>query len=484
MHTLFCRRVAPHEHVYYEVIMVASTGSKRYQTSYFKRIFLLPLIALAAMFFNSSASAAEAVIETTAAGVGAVGLMLCAALVFFMQSGFALLESGSVRAKNSVNVIMKNYTDISVGIIVFWLVGYGLMFGGNSSGLIGTSGFLPSDFSNAEYVSLVYQMMFAATAATIVSGAVAERMRYWPYVVLSVLITGFIYPVFGSWVWNSEGWLAKLGFIDLAGSTVVHAVGGWCALAAIIVLGPRTGRFGRDGSVRDIPGHNLPNIALGGFILWFGWFGFNAGSAGSLAEVGGILLNTQLGAAGGALGALLLMIGMRQPVLMTHTVNGVLAGLVSSCAGAASIDPIFALLTGLVAGALMVQASQFLLSRGIDDVVGAVSVHAVAGSWGTLAAGIFHAEDPFNPAIIGVQALGIIAAVLWAFFGSLALFKLVDRLSALRASKLHEQRGLDYTEHYEIGYAEFQSAQTHQGKSRHQSLPAKQGNPVTQPGRM
>ncbi len=398
--------------------------------------------------------------------VGVMGMVLCAALVFFMQSGFALLESGMVRSKNSINVIMKNYTDLIFGLLVYWSFGYGLMFGTNSSGFFGTSGFFPSELDNAGTVSMLYQMMFAATASTIISGAVAERMSYWPYVFASIFVTGLIYPVFGSWVWNENGWLAGLGFVDLAGSTVVHAIGGWSALAAVLVLGPRTGRYGRDGSIRDIPGHNLPYIAMGGFILWLGWFGFNGGSAASLDDVGKIVLNTQLAGAGGGAGALMTMVLFRQPVLMTNTVNGALGGLVASCAGAATMDPAFAIITGLVAGNLVVLGSRALVSMGIDDVVGAVSVHGIAGSWGTLAAGMFYAGEMFEISRVTVQLLGIVLALLWGFGMSLAIYKMVDIFIGLRATKLHEQRGLDYSEHYEIGYTEFQATTTHRDKGR------------------
>ena len=395
---------------------------------------------------------------------------VCAALVFLMQAGFALLESGSTRAKNAINVIMKNYTDVCFGIVIYWLIGYGLMFGDKSYGLIGTSTFAPTGLSNDLYIGLLYQMMFAATAATIISGAVAERMRYWPYVLGAVFVTGLIYPISGSWIWGGSdvggyGWLEKLGFIDLAGSTVVHSVGGWCALAAIIVLGPRTGRFSLDHKTRDIPGHNLPMVSLGGFILWFGWFGFNGGSsAGSSDDVGLILLNTQVCAATGVIGALSYMTLRRQPILMTNTVNGALGGLVASCAGAATMEPGFALITGFVAGWIVVIGTNLLREFHLDDVVSAIPVHAFCGAWGTLAAGLFYADDMFNVKIVLVQLVGIAAVCLWSFFASLLIYGCINAMIGMRASKLHEQRGLDYTEHYEIGYAEFQDLVLHQGK--------------------
>ncbi len=394
-----------------------------------------------------------------------IWLALCSALIFFMQAGFALLESGMSRSKNSVNVIMKNYSDLCFGIIVYWLIGYGLMFGDKAFGLIGTDSFAALGGQNEMHMHIVYHMMFAATAATIISGAAAERIRYWPYVLGATLVTGFIYPISGGWIWGGNeadgfGWLQAMGFIDLAGATVVHSVGAWCALAAIIVLGARTGRFGMDGSVRSIPGHNLHMVSLGGLILWLGWFGFNAGS-GDIQQIGLVLLNTQLAAAAGAVGAIAYMRLTRAPVLMTSTVFGAVGGLVASCAGAATMEPIYALLTGLVAGCLVVWGEKILLRLRLDDVVSAVPVHGMCGAWGTLAAGMFYAPDPFNMKVILVQIFGILAVFTWAFFASLCVFGCLDRVLGLRASKLHEQRGLDHTEHSETGYSEFQNLVTH-----------------------
>ncbi len=393
-------------------------------------------------------------------------VLIAAALVFIMQAGFALLEGGSTRAKNTVNVLMKNYTDMCFGAIIFWMFGFGIMFGKNLSGWLGTDHFFLSNGSGAEYAVLIFQIMFASTAATIVSGAVAERMRYGPYIASSIVITMFIYSVFGSWVWGGyyggEGWLASLGFIDFAGSTVVHSIGGWCALAAIVVLGPRTGKFGPDGKPRSIPGHNLTLVAMGGFILWLGWFGFNCGSTFAATErIGGIFLNTHLAGSAGVVGAWSIMALSRKPVLMTTTVNGGLGGLVSITAGCASMDPVFALISGLVGGILTHVGVQCLTKYRLDDVVGAVAVHGVCGAWGTLAAGLFKVGDMFNPSIIAVQFIGIGAAFVWGAGGSFVCYKIIDKISGLRVSTLHEQRGLDYTEHFEIGYPEFQDVLHH-----------------------
>lgn len=390
---------------------------------------------------------------------------ISAALVFFMQAGFALLESGMVRAKNTINVILKNVADMAVGTIGFWLIGYGLMFGTNPSGLIGLDAFAPGP-GDIEPIGFVYQVMFAATAATIVSGAVAERMRFWAYLVGSTAITVCIYPLFGAWAWGGGdaggfGWLKAMGFIDFAGSTVVHSIGAWAALAAIMVLGPRLGRFGPDGKVRDIPGHNLPLMALGGFILWFGWFGFNGGSVGSIDDLGLVLMNTQLAGASGVLGALLAGSFSRHAVLSSSVINGGLGGLVAITAGAASMDPGFAVVTGLLGGVVAVSGVELLLFFGLDDVVGAISVHGFAGAWGTLAAGLFHVEGLFDIERISIQLAGISVAFLWGFCASWLLFSVLNLMWPLRTSSRNEQRGLDHTEHGELGYGEFQQVMTH-----------------------
>jgi ammonium transporter, Amt family len=249
--------------------------------------------------------------DKTQAAMDTVWMVAAAALVFFMQAGFALLESGMARSKNAVNVIMKNYADVCVGTLVFWMAGFGLMFGANPSGWIGTDHFFMNEAEPMQFNLLLFQTMFAATAVTIASGAMAERTRFEGYLAGAIGITLVIYPVFGSWVWGGmfggSGWLASLGFIDFAGSTVVHSIGGWCALAGIVVLGPRLGRFSEVGEPRIIPGHNLTFMALGGFILWMGWFGFNGGSTVSArADIGLINLNTQLAGASGAVSVIIL----------------------------------------------------------------------------------------------------------------------------------------------------------------------------------
>lgn len=392
-------------------------------------------------------------------------VVLASVLVFFMQAGFALLESGMSRAKNAVNVMMKNYMDGCVGGITYWLVGFGLMFGSNLTGWYGMNHFAMHEGQPWDYTFLLFQMMFAATAATIASGAMAERTRYSAYLIGAIVISGFIYPIFGSWVWSGlyggQGWLARLGFIDFAGSTVVHSVGAWCALAGILVLGPRMGRFAEDGTPRAIPGHNMSLVALGGFILWLGWFGFNAGSSLQMnVSLGLIALNTHLAACAGALGAYLTQRSRCRPVLLSTTVNGSLGGLVSITAGCASMSPLLAMLTGLVAGTVVVMGMRLLERMVIDDVVGAVPVHGFAGVWGTLAAGLFYRGDLFNLERVGIQLLGIAAAFIWVFPLAMLLYLLLAKTIGLRTSTVHEQRGLDFSEHGEIGYPEFNLAVT------------------------
>lgn len=401
--------------------------------------------------------------------VDTVWVITAAALVFFMQAGFALLESGMSRSKNAVNVVMKNYMDVCIGSIIFWMVGYGLMFGDNATGFFGETHFFPQQLTDMGYSFLLFQTMFAATAVTIASGAMAERTRYHGYLLGALLVSGIIYPVYGSWVWGSyydgQGWLAELGFIDFAGSTVVHSIGGWVALAGIIVLGPRLGKFSTSGKPRDIPGHNLTLVALGGLILWLGWFGFNGGSTVAAdTSIGLIVLNTHLSAAAGAVGAIAMLLLTRQPVLLTQSINGSIGGLVGITAGCATMEPQYAMLTGFIAGMVVVAGARILEFFKLDDVVGAVSVHGFAGAWGTMAAGIFLKGNMFNIEQVFVQFIGVATGFLWAFPLALLMYYAIDKLIGLRASSLDEQRGLDYSEHYEIGYPEFQTELVHKGK--------------------
>lgn len=421
------------------------------------------LISTFLIFLSTSVSASTAPnIQEIRISLDSVWVVIGGILVFFMQAGFALIESGSVRSKNTVNVLMKNYMDTCIGGLVFWLFGFGLMFGLNQSGWIGLSHFMPNQMDDWHWNLLFFQMMFAATATTIASGAMAERIHFVAYVVSAIFVSGVIYPVFGSWAWGGlfggDGWLKAMGFIDFAGSTVVHSIGGWVALAGIIVLGPRLGRFGRKGQSHFLAGHNLPLVALGGFILWFAWFGFNAASTVSAnVSIGRIALNTHLAACAAASTYMILALIRSKAVLIRNTINASLAGLVAITAGCATMSPIFAIMTGVGAGILISFVPQLLVKMQLDDVVDAVAVHGVCGAWGTLAAGAFLEANLFDANVMYVQIMGIFAAFVWGFGLALLVFKILDKvLGGLRVSQQHEQRGLDYTEHAELSYPEFQ----------------------------
>ncbi|QUY37148.1 ammonium transporter [Acinetobacter junii] len=421
------------------------------------------LISTFLIFLSTSVSASTAPnIQEIRISLDSVWVVIGGILVFFMQAGFALIESGSVRSKNTVNVLMKNYMDTCIGGLVFWLFGFGLMFGLNQSGWIGLSHFMPNQMDDWHWNLLFFQMMFAATATTIASGAMAERIHFVAYVVSAIFVSGVIYPVFGSWAWGGlfggDGWLKAMGFIDFAGSTVVHSIGGWVALAGIIVLGPRLGRFGRKGQSHFLAGHNLPLVALGGFILWFAWFGFNAASTVSAnVSIGRIALNTHLAACAAASTYMILALIRSKAVLIRNTINASLAGLVAITAGCATMSPIFAIMTGVGAGILISFVPQLLVKMQLDDVVDAVAVHGVCGAWGTLAAGAFLETNLFDANVMYVQIIGIFAAFVWGFGLALLVFKIMDKvLGGLRVSQQHEQRGLDYTEHAELSYPEFQ----------------------------
>ena len=389
--------------------------------------------------------------------------LIAAALVFFMQAGFAMVECGFTRAKNAVNIMMKNLMDFSIGSLGYWAIGFGIMFGVSSTGWFGTSGFFLSDFKVGGdpwvLAFWMFQVVFAATAATIVSGAMAERTKFSGYLIYSVLISAIIYPVFGSWAWgslfNGSGWLEGLGFIDFAGSTVVHSVGGWAALAGAIVLGPRIGKYAKDGRIKPILGHNMPLAALGVFILWLGWFGFNPGSTTAAnKDIAMIFVNTNLAAAAGAVMALVTSwIKFGKPEV-GMSLNGALAGLVAITSPCASVSPSSSIIIGLVAGVLVVISVLFFDKIKVDDPVGAISVHGVNGAWGTLAAGIFNLGGT-TAKIIGVQVLGIVACFLWVFPLAFIMFKIIDKTIGLRVSPEEEIEGLDVHEHGGNAYPDF-----------------------------
>jgi Amt family ammonium transporter len=395
-----------------------------------------------------------------------VWTLVAAVLVFFMQAGFAMLEAGFTRAKNAINIMMKNLMDFSVGTLSFWALGFGLMFGVSKSGWLGTSSFFLSDFiAGGEgdpwvLAFWMFQVVFCATAATIVSGAMAERTKFTGYICYTIVLSAIIYPVFGSWAWGSlykgSGWLEGLGFIDFAGSTVVHSVGGWAALAGAIVLGPRMGKYTKDGTIKPILGHNMTLAGLGVFILWMGWFGFNPGSTTAAnKDIAMIFVNTNLAAAAGAVLAMVTSWAKFGKPEVGMSLNGALAGLVAITAPCANVSPLSAVFIGAVGGILVVLAVLFFDKVRVDDPVGAISVHGVCGAWGTLAAGIFNIGGT-SAKIIGVQLLGIGACFAWTFTAAFIMFKVISMTVGLRVSAEEELEGLDSTEHGGVAYPDFQ----------------------------
>ncbi len=412
-----------------------------------------------------------------------IWLILAAALVFFMQAGFAMVETGLTRAKNAGNIIMKNLMDFSAGAVAYWAVGWAFMYGAPSlGGFIGSNGFFlsytqetmsaygVSDMS-AIFRDWMFQVVFAATAATIVSGAMAERTKFVGYLIYSVFISGLIYPISGHWVWGG-GWLAELGFHDFAGSTVVHSVGAWAALVGAAVLGARKGKYVRVNgqvTVKAIPGHNMPLAALGVFILWFGWYGFNAGStlSGTDLSIAHVATTTTLAASTGAIGAMFtswMWFGKPDPSV---SLNGALAGLVGITAGTWVVSPLGAVIIGLLAGIIVVLSVEFLDKvLHIDDPVGAVSVHGTAGAWGTIAVGLF-ADGVNDPGIVGlfygggaaqlgVQVIGVLAVFAYVVVAALILFGILKAVGLLRVSEKEELQGLDIGEHGVESYSGFQ----------------------------
>ncbi|WP_038051370.1 ammonium transporter [Thioalkalivibrio sp. ALJ1] len=393
--------------------------------------------------------------------VDVVWLLVSATLVLLMQLGFLSLEAGVTRSKNAINVAMKNATDLVLTLLAFWAVGFGLMFGPSSMGLIGSGFWLPDlgELGVEKTAFFIFQAMFAATAATIVSGAVSERMSYVSYGLVTLVVVVLIYPLSGHWAWGGviapgDGWLAAMGFVDFAGSTVVHSVGGWVALAAVIVIGPRIGRFTEDG-VQRIPASNLPLAALGGLFFMLGWVGFNGGSELGLTErVPAIIGNTLLAAAAGAVTAFFLSrrIGGGHSDNLLVPLNGLIAGLVAITAGAHAVSTSMAVLIGAIGGAVMLAADLWMIRRRLDDSVGAIPVHLAAGIWGTLAVGLFGQPEHLATGLgrleqVGVQVLGIVAIGTTTFVLAWLILRGIDRWRPLRVSAEDERVGLNVSEH-------------------------------------
>ncbi|GAV31023.1 MAG: ammonium transporter [Anaerosomatales bacterium] len=422
-----------------------------------------------------------------------VWVLVAGMLVFFMNLGFGLVESGFCRAKNTVNIISKNFIVFAVSTVAFFVIGWGLMFG-DGNGLLGLKGlFFVSGADNSPAVADAYQgvysalnwtgvpllakfffqLVFAGTAATIVSGAVAERIKYVSFIVFSFLLVAFVYPITGHWIWGG-GWLAKLGFWDFAGSTAVHSVGAWAALAGVLVLGPRLGKFGKDGTIRPIPGHNMTSAMTGALVLWLGWFGFNPGStmAADPGAISHIVVTTNLAAATGALAATAVAWATLGKPDIGMTINGALAGLVGITAGCAFVSPGSSLVIGAIAGALVVFGVQFFDKMRIDDPVGALAVHGIGGIFGTLAVGLF-AQDAIAPgttgnglffgggfSLLAKQAVGVAAVGATVFTVSLVLWLLIKATLGVRVSQEEELEGLDVGEHGNRAYPDFVQTET------------------------
>ena len=395
--------------------------------------------------------------------VDTIWVLVATALVFFMQAGFAMVETGFTRAKNAGNIIMKNLMDYAVGSVVYFIFGFSIMFGDSIGGVFGQIHL----FSDALYTHLslsislpafmIFQTVFAATAATIVSGAMAERTKFASYLIYSFFITLVIYPVVGHWIWNPDGWLSGLGFHDFAGSTVVHSVGGWAALMGAFILGPRIGKYQKDGSANKLNGHSLTLGALGVFILWFGWFGFNPGSTLGVSSDGGaaaaqIFMTTNLAAATGAIVTMTITWFIDKKPAVDATLNGALGGLVAITAGCDVVSGVGAICIGAIAGTVIVFGS-ILIDRymKIDDPVGAIAVHGLCGATGTLLVGLFATDGGLfyggGFAMLGIQAVGVLAVAAWTTLTTFVLFKLIHMTIGLRVSAEEEIKGLDLLEH-------------------------------------
>ncbi|MBT7851555.1 MAG: ammonium transporter [Formosa sp.] len=406
------------------------------------------------------AAAVESLAGAIKDDMGMLWMLLSGILVFFMQAGFTLVESGMTRSKNAVNIAMKNLLDIAVGSLTYWFVGYSLMYGDTTNGWFFWSGIM-----QGEGADLFFQTMFAATAATIVSGAIAGRTKYSTYVIFSIVMTAIIYPIAGGWQWQGSGWLTELGFIDFAGSSIVHAVGGFAALVAAYMVGPRIGKF-VNGKVMPIPGHNQILATLGVFILWLGWYGFNGGSqlawgGDDAVAASTVVLITNLAAAAGALGALITTwIWYGKPHL-AQSLNGALAGLVSITAGCGNMTAGGAVLAGLIGGVIVVFSIEIIEKKlKIDDAIGAASVHGVVGFWGTIVIGLWGIDGDTKIGLFNgggadqliAQLTGGVAYAVWAVVLSFVVFGILKKTVGLRVTEQEEVAGLDISEHGSIAY--------------------------------
>ena len=397
-------------------------------------------------------------IETVSSGLDTIWVVLTAAMILLMEGGFALLEAGFVRSKNSVNIIMKVFADITIGTLVFFIIGFGLMYGKDFLGLVGTSGFLmKGDLSHLDLsISIdsfwLFQGAFVIAVISIVSGAVAERINFRAYLLYVIAMTAIIYPIAGHWVWGG-GWLSELGMQDFAGSAVIHALGGFSALAAAILIGPRKGKFTAEGLSSVALPSNLPLASVGTFLLWFGWFGFNAGStlAATDGRIGHIAIVTMLSAAAGGATTLIYTLFRYGRSDAPSVINGSLAGLVGITAGCAFVSDYASILIGVVSGLLMMAATNWLEARKIDDPVGAFPVHAISGVWGTVAVGLFASEGGLFTGggwhLLGVQIVGLVVLCTWGFLLTWVALKIINVWIPIRSSDEEQELGLDISYH-------------------------------------
>lgn len=429
---------------------------------------LLGIITLLFLAIPAIALGDDPTAQSNAVAIDTVWTLITGFLVFFMQAGFAMVETGFTRAKNAGNIIMKNLMDFAVGSLIYWLLGFAIMFGADKAGLFGTTGFGTTGtfehlgLSIPLWAFLIFQTVFAATSATIVSGAMAERTKFSSYVIYSAVISAFIYPVVGHWIWGG-GWLQQRGFIDFAGSTVVHSIGGWAALVGAFMVGPRIGKYGKDGKVNAIPGHSITLGALGVFILWFGWFGFNPGStlSGTNPDIGKIAVNTNLAAAAGATMTMIFTWLKYKKPDVSLTLNGALAGLVAITAGCNAVDANGSAIIGALAGILIVLSVEFIDNViKIDDPVGAISVHGVCGAFGTAMVGFFAVDGGLfyggGTSLLVTQLIGIASVLVWTVVTTLILFGILKATIGLRVSTEEETIGLDIGEHGMEAYPGFE----------------------------
>ncbi len=461
-------------------------------------LLLTCLIVVVPAWLQADQAGSTGATGTLRIGLDTVWVLVAGFLVFFMNLGFAMVEAGLARAKNTVNILAKNFIVFAVASVGFYIIGWGLMFG-NGTGLFGLEGLLgvsgpdtspaTGDAYQGAYQALswagvplwakfFFQLAFAGTAATIVSGAVAERIKFPAFIVFAIVLVAFVYPLSGYWIWGG-GWLAESGFRDFAGSTVVHSVSGWAALAGVIMLGARSGKYRQDGSVNPIFGHNMSLVTLGGIVLWFGWFGFNPGSTMSVGDgsaIAHIVVTTNMAAVGAILSATAVSWLMNRKPDLSMIINGALAGLVAVTAGCAFVSIGWSLVIGLIAGALVVIAVVFFDRKKLDDPVGALSVHLVNGVFGTLAVGIFAdkgvsmtvaglAEKDALAGLVngggfellGIQAFGVVVTGFFVFGTTLILWWILKKTMGIRVSREEEIRGLDIGEHGMEAYPDFQS---------------------------